>query len=189
MTNYVNVGYNSTNYYLLDCLNGRLLVDIGFPESKPQFLASLKRFKIELNEITHIFVTHFHPDHAGLLSELLATTQIRPFIIQEQLAYVPAMENYFARYKGYQSLQINAIQGYDVAKSRAFLQSIGIAGEVLHTPSHSDDSHTLLLDNGTAFTGDLMPSLFVADEDGQTEKSWALLREHGLKKVCPGHGG
>ena len=60
--NYVTVSYNSTNYYLIDCVNGRFLIDIGFPETKPMFLAALRRYKINLNEIKHLFVTHFHPD-------------------------------------------------------------------------------------------------------------------------------
>ena len=186
--NYVNVGYNSTNYYLVDCQNGRLLIDIGFPETKPQFLASLRRFKIDLSEITHVFVTHFHPDHAGLLSELLATTDMQPFIMKGQLAYVREMEGYFARYKSYQPLHIDSLRGYALDESRAFLRSIGLDGHVLHTPGHSNDSHTLLLDDGTAFTGDLQPVRFVADGLKQTRESWILLKNEGLKQVCPGHG-
>ena len=66
---------------------------------------------------------------------------------------------------------------------------IGIAGEVLHTPGHSDDSVSLLLDNGAAFTGDLPPLEFVGMEDPQVvASSWELLRERGATHVHPAHG-
>lgn len=46
------------------------------------------------------------------------------------------------------------------ADSRATLAGIGISGEIVHTPCHSDDSVSLLLDDGSVFTGDLtLPAL------------------------------
>lgn len=41
------------------------------------------------------------------------------------------------------------------AESRAQLAQIGIPGEIVHTPGHSDDSVSLLLDDGSIFTGNL----------------------------------
>jgi hypothetical protein len=41
--NIVNVGYDSTNYYILKTHNGTLLVDCGWPGTLPGFLAVLKR--------------------------------------------------------------------------------------------------------------------------------------------------
>jgi hypothetical protein len=46
-------------------------------------------------------------------------------------------------------------------ESRAFLGHIGIAGEIISTHGHSDDSMSLVLDEGVAFTGDLPPPSFV----------------------------
>lgn len=42
-------------------------------------------------------------------------------------------------------------------KSRKILSSIGISGEIIHTLSHSEDSISLILDNGFCFVGDLEP--------------------------------
>ena len=44
------------------------------------------------------------------------------------------------------------------AESRQFLASLGLAGEIIATPGHSDDSITLILDDGFAFTGDCLPA-------------------------------
>ena len=69
------------------------------------------------------------------------------------------------------------------------LGRIGIAGEILHTPGHSDDSVSLLLDDGSVFTGDLTPpGLVVESQAALVNASWHLLREHGATRVYPAHG-
>jgi glyoxylase-like metal-dependent hydrolase (beta-lactamase superfamily II) len=74
-------------------------------------------------------------------------------------------------------------------QSRAVLGRIGIAGEILRTPGHSDDSVSLVLDDGSAFTGDLTPPGLAVEEDaGVVAASWRLLRAHGATRVYPGHG-
>ncbi len=72
-----------------------------------------------------------------------------------------------------------------LVESRALLKRLGIDGEIVATPGHSDDSVSLVLDSGEAFTGDLThPSM--ADEAATA--SWAKLRAMGAKAVYPGHG-
>ena len=73
------------------------------------------------------------------------------------------------------------------AESRALLERIGIPGEILHTPGHSDDSVSLLLDDGSVFTGDLAPEAFLEEEE-IAAASWRLLRERGATRVYPAHG-
>ena len=68
--NIVNVGYQSTNYYAIDVKGGKLLIDCGWPGTLPQFTKVLQRKGIALSEIKYLLVTHFHPDHAGLVQEL-----------------------------------------------------------------------------------------------------------------------
>jgi glyoxylase-like metal-dependent hydrolase (beta-lactamase superfamily II) len=76
------------------------------------------------------------------------------------------------------------------ADSRALLARIGLAGEILPTPGHSPDSVSLLLDDGSAFTGDLTPLPYADhDEAGRlVVQSWRRLREHGARRIYPGHG-
>ena len=64
--NILNVGYQSTNYYLIDIKSGKLLVDCGWPGTLPQFSAELKRKGVSIKDIKYFLVTHFHPDHAGM---------------------------------------------------------------------------------------------------------------------------
>lgn len=68
--NIVNVGYDSTNYYLLEAKGGKLLIDCGWPGTLPKLMAELKRKGISASEIKYLLITHFHPDHAGITQEL-----------------------------------------------------------------------------------------------------------------------
>jgi ribonuclease/clavin/mitogillin len=72
--------------------------------------------------------------------------------------------------------------------SRAVLAGIGLAGEILHTPGHSDDSVSVLLDDGSAFTGDLThPAMFGEDDaSAVAAASWRMLRQRGATRVYPG---
>ncbi len=85
-----------------------------------------------------------------------------------------------------------AVQGNVVvstADSRAALERIGLSGEILHTPGHSEDSVSLLLDDGSVFTGDLTAPAIAAGEEREVARaSWDLLRRRGAATVYPGHG-
>lgn len=65
----VNVGYRSTNYWVISAGNSRLLVDIGWPGTMGAMRASLNRMGIPLQEIRYALATHYHMDHAGLAQE------------------------------------------------------------------------------------------------------------------------
>ena len=73
-------------------------------------------------------------------------------------------------------------------ESRKFLASIGINGEIISTPGHSDDSVTLILDEGFAFTGDLPPRFVVSEDDRVTKESWDKIYQHKITRIFPAHG-
>ena len=65
----VNVGYRSTNYWVVSAGRSRLLIDLGYPGTMRTMLASLKRMGVPLEEIRYALATHYHIDHAGLAQE------------------------------------------------------------------------------------------------------------------------
>jgi len=65
----VNVGYRSTNYWVVSAGTSRLLVDIGWPGTMGKMRAYLRRMCVPLNEIRYALATHYHIDHAGLAQE------------------------------------------------------------------------------------------------------------------------
>ncbi|MCX5969927.1 MAG: hypothetical protein NTV14_00155 [Coprothermobacterota bacterium] len=51
--------------------------------------------------------------------------------------------------------------------------SIGLQGEIVSTPGHSADSISVVLDEGIAFTSDLLSPFMVSPgEAGSAEESW-----------------
>ncbi len=185
--NIVNVGYASTNYYAVDIRSGKLLVDCGWPGTLPQFIKVLQRKGIALSEIKYLLVTHFHPDHAGAVQEL--KNQGIKFILPEcQAAFVGSFAEHF-KGKSFPYVEIRQTDnlGLKLEDSRRFLSGLGLSGEILHTPGHSDDSVTLILDEGYAFTGDLHPA-FMNNEDAKTRASWDKIQRFKVRKIFPGHG-
>src|SRR5687767_8135577 len=69
-TNIVNVGYRSTNYYVLADTTPRLLVDAGWPGTLSMLQHTCNQKGIKLASIPYQLVTHYHPDHAGLAEDL-----------------------------------------------------------------------------------------------------------------------
>lgn len=187
--NIVNVGYDSTNYYLIESQNGKLLVDCGWPGTLPKFSAVLKRKGISLNELKYLLVTHFHPDHAGLTQEL-KNQGIKFVLLEPQIDFIAQLTEFF-RTKTYPYVEIKQNDNLvlKMEESRAFLAGIGLNGEILHTPGHSDDSVTLLLDEGFAFTGDLHPHFMIPEDDQISHQSWDKIYEHKISRIFPGHGG
>lgn len=165
----INVGYRSTNYWVLSAGTSRLLVDLGWPGTMGAMRAGLTRMGVPLAELRAGFATHYDPDHAGLAREL-SEAGMKLLVFETQKSPVPGVPVKFA-------------------ESRAVLADLGIAGEVAPTPGHSNDSVSLVLDSGETFTGDLTP-MFVAPDDHRDvlERSWRRLRELGGRIIYPGHG-
>ena len=190
--NIVNVGYDSTNYYVLsqdDPRRGRrLLVDVGWPGTIPRLLAQLRRKDIALRDISYLLVTHYHPDHAGLVQEL-RDRGMQLVILEMQLSAIPVLKMYMKPANHYIEISPHGCMVLTSDESRAFLAGIGIAGQIISTPGHSDDSVTLVLDEGAAFTGDLpSPDFAVEKAVEQVTRSWAAIRALNAQAVYPGHG-
>jgi ribonuclease/clavin/mitogillin len=184
----VNVGYRSTNYWVISAGTSRLLVDLGWPGSMGMMRSSLARKDVPLGEIRYGLATHYHIDHAGVAQELkLAGVPL--LVLDVQVSAIPLMKTWTKPQDHYLEVTMHDNVVISCEESRSFLEDIGISGEILHTPGHSDDSVSLLLDNGSVFTGDLTAPQFIGLENPQIVKeSWRLLRARGAKRVYPGHG-
>jgi ribonuclease/clavin/mitogillin len=184
----VNVGYRSTNYWVVSAGSSRLLVDLGWPGTMGRMRAGLKRMDVPIMEIRYGLATHYHIDHAGLAQEL-KMAGVPLLVLDVQVRAIPLMKNHIKAQDHYMEITMQDNVMIPFAESRPVLEQIGIPGEILHTPGHSDDSVSLLLDDGSAFTGDLTHPAFIGMEDTTVvSASWQLLRERGATRVYPGHG-
>ena len=184
----LNVGYRSTNYWVVSAGDSRLLVDIGWPGSMGQMRANLKRMDVPLDQIKYALATHYHIDHAGLGQEMkLAGVPL--LVADVQVAAIPLMKTWVKPQDNYLEITLHDNVVISCAESRNLLNQIGISGEIVHTPGHSDDSVSLLLDDGSVFTGDLTPPEFVGLENpAVVAASWQMLQERGATRIYPGHG-
>ena len=187
--NIVNTGYDSTNYYLLETGGGKLLVDCGWPGTLPKLTATLRRKGVALSEIKYLMVTHFHPDHAGLTQEL-KNLGVKFILPESQPPFIAQLTELFkTKNSPYVKIRKDGSLYLKFSESRTFLAKLGIQGEILSTPGHSEDSVTLILDEGFAFTGDLQPRFMLPEEDRISHESWDKIYEHKVTKIYPGHGG
>ncbi len=186
--NIVNVGYGSTNYYVIGSGSNRLLVDVGWPGTSGKLMANFKRKGIAIAEIRYLLATHYHPDHAGLVQEL-KNMGMRLMVMEGQREAIPKLKQWMKPEMGYFDIDLRDITEVALDESRAFLAKLDISGEIVSTPGHSDDSVTLLLDTGDAFTGDLQ-SESRADESAiaTVQACWEKLRMRKMRMIHPGHG-
>ncbi len=186
-TTIVNVGYRSTNFWVVSAGRSRLLVDLGWPGMVQELLKQMERADVPLKEVRYGFATHYHMDHAGCAQDLKARGM--PLLVfEQQVDAIPLMKQHIKPADHYTDIspQGNIVKRCD--ESRALLASIGIAGEVVATPGHSDDSVSLVLDSGECFIGDLTLERFADEAAAEVVgASWARLRAMGARLVHPGH--
>lgn len=185
----VNAGYRSTNYWVISAGRSRLLVDLGWPGTMGTMRANLNRMGVPLNEIKYGLATHYHIDHAGLAQEL-KQAGVPLLVLEAQVTAIPLLKSWTKPADRYVDIATHDNVTISFTESRTVLGRIGIVGEILHTPGHSDDSVSLLLEDGSVFTGDLTPPTLIGeDEAGEVAAaSWRLLRERGATRIYPGHG-
>lgn len=184
----MNVGYRSTNFWVVGAGTSRLLVDLGWPGTMGTMRANLDRMGVPLKEIRYGLATHYHIDHAGL-AQNLKQAGVPLLVLETQTDAIPLMKMWTKPQDHYVDITLHDNVVISFAESRAVLHRIGIAGEILPTPGHSNDSVSLLLDDGSVFTGDLThPSLADEENASSVAASWQLLRNRGATRVYPGHG-
>jgi ribonuclease/clavin/mitogillin len=184
----VNVGYRSTNFWVVSAGTNRVLVDLGWPGKAAALFANLDRMGVPIAELRYGLATHYHIDHAGAAQDL-KLRGVPLLVTEEQVSAIPLMKQWIKASDNYTEITTHDNVVIATSESRALLAKIGIGGEIVHTPGHSDDSVSLVLDIGCAFTGDLTMESMVATEDKDVvARSWQNLRDRGVTTIYAGHG-
>ncbi len=184
----VNVGYRSTNFWVVSAGHSRLLVDLGWPGTMGTMRAMLARMNIPLGELRAAVATHWHLDHAGLAQDLKLAGV--PLLVPDvQVEWIPRMADHIKPGEPFTPVTLHDNRVIALDDSRAVLATLGIAGTLVHTPGHSPDSVSLLLDGGEVFTGDLTHPAFMTEAEAEvTGTSWRNLATRGARIVHAGHG-
>ena len=177
----IKLKYGNTNTFFVRGKNKNILVDTDYAGTLPLFYKSLKENGITVNDIDYVLATHYHPDHMGLIPELMKLG-VKLLLVDTQKDAVHFSDYIFAR-DGLPFEPIDETRATVIRceESRQFFSRIGINGEVIATPSHSPDSISLLLDSGDAFVGDLQPYEYLDGYDGDDAAKADWTRIHGFQ--------
>lgn len=181
--------YDNTNTYAISGTKGQLMFDTGWAGTFIKMCNALGEKGIKLQDIDYLLISHFHPDHMGIAGEL-AKQGVTVVVMESQKEFVHTSDHIFERDKRFTYVSINDddVKHLSFEDSRAFLQELGIAGEIIPTPGHSDDSVSLILDSGDVFVGDLYPLYELeAHQEPDVQESWKKILATKPKRVFYGH--
>ena len=181
--------YSNTNTYLIESESGKLLFDTGWAGTFQAFCRAMKDTGIQVKDIDLILISHFHPDHMGIAQEI-ANLGAVILAADVQKEHIHDADGIFAKEKGthFEPVIDEKVRYFSIEEGRKILNEIDLKGQIIHTPGHSDDSISLILDDGSVFVGDLNPIYELELHKGtQIEASWNKLLELKPKTIYYGH--
>lgn len=181
----IKLKYGNTNTFYLS----GLLIDTDYAGTLPAFYQALKQNGLTIRDIQYVLATHYHPDHMGLIGELIRQG-VQHLLIDVQKDAVRASDYIFERDRlPFVPLDASQATVISCAESRAFLFRLGVSDEIIPTPSHSPDSVSLVLDDGDCIVGDLEPYEYLEayDDNAQLKTDWARVRSYQPKRIFFAH--
>ncbi|MBR4151007.1 MAG: MBL fold metallo-hydrolase [Firmicutes bacterium] len=185
----IKIKYGNTNTFFIQGYHSGLLVDTDYAGTISAFYKALKHTGIRVKDIEYVMATHYHPDHMGLISELMKQG-VKLLLIDTQKNYINYSDKIFARDK-IPYMPIDKMQATIISceASRDFLNQMGIPGEIVATASHSEDSVSLILDNGDCIAGDLEPFEYITayGENIKLKKDWETILSFQPERIYFSH--
>ena len=182
--------YGNTNTFFIDGKGGSLLIDTDYAGTLPAFFKAIKAEGISVKDISYVIATHYHPDHMGLIGEL-QELGVKLVIMDVQMNTVHFSDEIFARERHHDYKPIDENQAIVISceDSRKFLHAMGISGEIIPTSSHSRDSISIILDDGSCFVGDLEPMEYMNayESNPDLQNDWDALMNYDPKHVYYAH--
>jgi glyoxylase-like metal-dependent hydrolase (beta-lactamase superfamily II) len=183
------IQYGTTNTYLIKGSRGSVLFDTGWAGTLNAFCRAMGEADERVQDITYLLISHYHPDHMGIAQEI---ADMGPTILAAdiQADYIHSSDRILERDRraAFKPIRDSEIRFFSMDESRQILNGIGIDGCIYSTPGHSDDSISLMLDDGGLFVGDLNP-LYELElhKDSQIGQTWKMLLGKHPKRVYYGH--
>ena len=179
--------YGNTNCYYIKGEKGSILVDTDWAGTLQAFYKKVK--ELNITNIDYLLITHYHPDHMGIVQDIIDNVNIKLLVIDVQKDYIHCSDKIFEKNK---NINFNPICTEPLIiscnDSRNFLNNLGINGEIIYTPGHSDDSISLILDEGIALVGDLYDlNSAITFNDEKINNSWDKILSYNISKIYYGH--
>ncbi|MBD3189181.1 MAG: MBL fold metallo-hydrolase [Candidatus Heimdallarchaeota archaeon] len=215
MAKFETIKLGITNIFLIEIGEGYLLIDTSIKNKYRTFQRKLKKMNISPSEINYLLLTHHHSDHVGFANRLLAETNAKLIVHQEEVPLLEQGKNQTEGVKGVNGLlrfvwniAKKIAPGFPPVSSREKdivieqeeydLQEIGLDGKVLHTPGHTPGHISVILADGTVFTGDVIMNFLqflglqkrplILYDQNEVMRSWDKILQYGAKTIRPAHG-
>jgi glyoxylase-like metal-dependent hydrolase (beta-lactamase superfamily II) len=172
--------------YLVKVSDYYVAIDAGWAGCMNEYLKELHLQGIRPEQIKYLFLTHFHPDHAGL-AENIKHYGAQLILFAHQIPYVSVMERMIGKNSSYLPLNLQSSLTLNIEESDAFFDEHHIPVRAVRTTGHSEDSISLVFSDGTAFIGDLCLPELLMEDDLESRSSWDRLRDMGVTMVYPAH--
>lgn len=197
--------------YLIETPQSLFLVDSGFRWFDPLVLRTIRRIGRTLDELRLAVLTHPHLDHVGAIPALRRRVEFDIAAHPDAIAplarggdaYSPPTQGWTRAVEWLATHAMPLLDLPPIVPTLApadgeRLDAFGLPGRVFHTPGHSQWCISLLLDDGTAFAGDLLigpghmttsvsPPAMSADPRGALASTRKLL-DAGAERFMPPHG-
>lgn len=195
--------------YFVRSAVGWMIIDTGIPGKRKKILDFMHKNNIPPCKVKIIVITHAHYDHVGNLANLKFLTSAPVFIhhtgaalIESANSVLPTPVSPMAKLSTNLvrifpfALRFKPVKADETVHNKTSLSAYGFQANIIPTPGHTEDSVSVVFDDGTTFTGDACFNMnfkrnvippFINDAETLL-KSWHLLNENGVKKFYPGHG-
>lgn len=154
----LKIRYGNTNTFLIKGTKSNILIDTDYAGTMSAFYKAIKKLGIKVSDINYVLATHYHPDHIGLVSELM-DQGVKLILMESQVNSVHYSDTIFAKEPqlNYKPIDESKAMVLKFDDAYSFLDSLGICGNIGSTKSHSEDSIYVALSDGTFILGDLEP--------------------------------
>ena len=187
---FTKIRYGNTNTFYIKGNGAGILVDTDFAGTLPAFYKAAKAQGVSVSDIAYVLCTHYHPDHCGLASSLMAQG-VKLLVMESQTGSLHYSDPIFAKQPRLEYVPIEDDKALvlSFANSRSFLSNLGIEGEIISTPSHSEDSICVMLDEGICLAGDLEPYEYLAaySDNAALKADWDKVLSYSPKRICYAH--
>jgi glyoxylase-like metal-dependent hydrolase (beta-lactamase superfamily II) len=206
-----NIGTMTRNNWILETPVGIIAIDTGLSGQADSFLSRFCRHWRK-EDLSYLFLTHAHIDHAGFAEELLNKTTAQLLVGEKSLAALKS-----GRYDGnyvYKNWLGKVLDRYTKGENGGYppvsdssritiandvlFEKAGIAARVLALPGHTCDSIGIYLpENNIVLCGDAAMNRRFFNPNRHTVmiesiddfyKSWDVITEINPDYIYPGHG-
>lgn len=214
----INVGNRIVNTYVYKVDGGYVMIDTGYENDFNSRKKKLEKNKIRIKDIKYLFLTHAHDDHAGFLNEIIEENRdIKVIMNNKGIETLRKGQNSFeggcSGKIAFWFCQLMKLFGNEehsfppikkeyeenlifiTNENKKEFEKI-LCGKIIETPGHTEDSMSLLTNDGELFCGDAamngIPSInnniiWINNLDDY-KKSWEKIIKLNSKMIYPAHG-